>query len=54
MSLGAPILAGLAGRPALPELAVVTCADAVAAPDNEDRLVLGRLVDGEFVERTSR
>ncbi len=46
MSLGAPILAGLAGRPALPELAVVTCAEAVGAPAHEDRLVLGRLVDG--------
>ena len=49
MSLGAPILAGLAGRPALPELAVVTCAEAVVAPAHEDRLVLGRLVAGEFV-----
>lgn len=49
MSLGAPILAGLAGRPALPELAVVTCAEAVGAPAHEDRLVLGRLVAGEFV-----
>ncbi len=49
MSLGAPILAALAGRPALPELAVVTSAEEVAAPATEDRLVLGRLVDGAFV-----
>ena len=49
MSLGVPILAGLAGRPALPELAVVTCAEAIGAPAREDRLVLGRLVAGEFV-----
>jgi molybdopterin molybdotransferase len=49
MSLGVPILAGLAGRPALPELAEVTCAEAVGAPAHEDRLVLGRLVEGEFV-----
>jgi molybdopterin molybdotransferase len=49
MTLGAPILAGLAGRPALPELPVVTCTEAVGAPAHEDRLVLGRLVEGEFV-----
>jgi molybdopterin molybdotransferase len=49
MTLGAPILAGLAGRPALPALDEVTCAEAVGAPVHEDRLVLGRLVDGEFV-----
>jgi molybdopterin molybdotransferase len=49
MSLGAPVLAGLAGREPLPELAEVTSAEAVGAPANEDRLVLGRLVDGQFV-----
>jgi molybdopterin molybdotransferase len=49
MSLGAPILAGLAGRPVLPELADVTCTQAVGAPATEDRLVLGSLVDGRFV-----
>ena len=49
MSVGAPILAALAGRPALPDLAVVTSAEAVGAPPTEDRLVLGRLVDGSFV-----
>jgi molybdopterin molybdotransferase len=49
MSLAAPLLAGLAGRPALPELAEVPSAEAVGAPDHEDRLVLGRLVDGAFV-----
>ncbi len=49
MSLGAPILAGLAARPPLPELAEVTCAEAVGAPAHEDRLVLGRLVGAEFV-----
>ena len=37
------------GGPTLPELAEVTCAEAVGAPAHEDRLVLGRLVDGEFV-----
>jgi molybdopterin molybdotransferase len=49
MSLGAPILAALAGRPALPDLAVVTSAEAVGAPAQEDRLVLGRLREGAFV-----
>jgi molybdopterin molybdotransferase len=48
MSLGAPLLAGLAGRPAVPELAEVPSAEAVGAPAHEDRLVLGRLVDGAF------
>ncbi|MCU0264215.1 MAG: molybdopterin molybdotransferase MoeA [Candidatus Nanopelagicales bacterium] len=52
MSLGAPILAALAGRPALPDLAVMTSAEAVGAPAHEDRLVLGRLVDGAFVPGT--
>jgi molybdopterin molybdotransferase len=52
MSLGAPILAGLAGRPALPHLAEVTCAERVGAPAHEDRLVLGRPVDGAFVPGT--
>jgi molybdopterin molybdotransferase len=49
MSLAAPILAGLAGRPALTDLAEVACSVAVGAPQHEDRLVLGRLVDGQFV-----
>ncbi len=49
MSLGAPILAGLAGREPLPGLAEVTSAEDVGAPAHEDRLVLGRLVDGQFV-----
>ncbi len=49
MSLGAPILAGLAGRSAVPELAEVTCAEVVGAPPHEDRLVLGRLIEGKFV-----
>jgi molybdopterin molybdotransferase len=49
MSLGAPLLAGLAGRPALPDLASVACARAMEAPAHEDRLVLGNLVDGQFV-----
>ena len=49
MSLGAPILAGLAGRAALPDLDEVACSEAVGAPAHEDRLVLGRLVEGEFV-----
>jgi molybdopterin molybdotransferase len=49
MSLGAPLLAGLAGRPALPDLAGVPCAQALGAPAHEDRLVLGNLVDGRFV-----
>jgi molybdopterin molybdotransferase len=49
MSLGAPILAGLAGRPALPELAEVTCSESVEAPAHEDRLILGRVVGRVFV-----
>jgi molybdopterin molybdotransferase len=49
MSLGAPLLAGLAGRPALPDLPGVPCAQALGAPAHEDRLVLGNLVDGRFV-----
>ena len=49
MSLGAPILAGLAGRAALPDLVEVACSEAVGAPAHEDRLVLGRLVEREFV-----
>jgi molybdopterin molybdotransferase len=49
MTLGAPILAGLAGQPAVPELAEVTCTASLAAPAQEDRLVLGRLVGFEFV-----
>ncbi len=52
MSLGAPILAGLAGRAPMPELAEVTCTEEVAAPAAEDRLVLGRLVGEEFVPGT--
>ena len=48
-SIGAPILAALAGRPTLPELAHITCSQAVRAPAHEDRLVLGSIVDGEFV-----
>lgn len=49
MSLGAPILAGLAGRAPVRELAEVTCAEDVAAPAHEDRLVLGSLEGGQFV-----
>jgi molybdopterin molybdotransferase len=49
MSLGGPLLAGLAGRPALPELTEVPSVEAVGAPAHEDRLVLGRLVHGAFV-----
>lgn len=41
MSLGAPILAGLAGRTALPELEVLEAAERIPAPAREDRLVLG-------------
>lgn len=48
MTLGAPILAGLAGRPALPDLAEVRCVEDVGAPATEDRLVLGRVAGGEF------
>jgi molybdopterin molybdotransferase len=49
MSLGAPVLAALSGRPALAELAEVPCSEAVPAPTHEDRLVPGCLVGGEFV-----
>lgn len=48
LTLAAPILARLAGEPALPDLLRVACAEAVAAPDHEDRLVLGSLVDDTF------
>jgi molybdopterin molybdotransferase len=48
LSLAAPIVAGLAGLPAVPELPVVTCAEPVKAPAHEDRLVLGRLIEGAF------
>jgi molybdopterin molybdotransferase len=43
VSLAAPVLAGLAGRPALPELDVVVATEAIGAPAHEDRLVLGTL-----------
>ena len=36
----------------MPELAEVTCTEEVAAPADEDRLVLGRLVGEEFVPGT--
>ena len=49
MTLGAPLLGGLAGLEALPDLAEVVCVEAVRAPVGEDRLLLGRLVDGQFV-----
>lgn len=48
LSLGAPLLAGLAGRQALPRLARVTLATAVGGPPREDRLVLGTLHDSTF------
>lgn len=48
LSLAAPIVATLAGRPAVPELPVIICAEQVGAPAHEDRLVLGRLIDGHF------
>ena len=48
LSLGAPILAGMAGRPALPELAVAVAGSDVGAPPHEDRLVLGSLADSVF------
>lgn len=48
LSLAAPILTGLAGRPGNPDLATVPCAEAVPAPVHEDRLVPGTLVDGRF------
>lgn len=48
LSLAAPIVTALAGRPASPKLPVVFCAEPVGAPAHEDRLVLGRLIDGVF------
>jgi molybdopterin molybdotransferase len=48
VSLAAPILAGLAGRPAVPALAEVVSAEAIGAPAHEDRLVLGSVADGVF------
>lgn len=47
LSLGGPILAGLAGR-SVPDLAWVTAAHTVGAPPREDRLVLGTVRDGAF------
>jgi molybdopterin molybdotransferase len=46
LSLGAPLVAGLTGRP-LPPLSGVTLAADVAAPPAETRLALARLVDGQ-------
>lgn len=48
LSLAAPIAAALAGHSAVPELPVVVCAEPIAAPAHEDRLVLGHLTDGVF------
>jgi molybdopterin molybdotransferase len=48
MSLGAPILAGLAGRTPLPELAVLEAAERIPAPAREDRLVLGTREGSRF------
>lgn len=47
LSLGAPILDGLRGRPPQ-ELAQVVLAEQVGAPAHEDRLVLGRVEAGRF------
>ncbi len=48
VSLAAPIVAGLAGRPVLPDLVEVPSAQDLGAPAHEDRLVLGTLVAGTF------
>lgn len=48
MSLGVPILSGLAGRPPLPELADAVAAEDIPAPPHEDRLVVGTLSTGVF------
>lgn len=48
LTLAAPLLARLAGEAAVPDLRRVTSAEAVPAPDHEDRLVLGSLIDGVF------
>jgi molybdopterin molybdotransferase len=48
VSLAAPVLAGLAGRPALPDLGMVVATEAIGAPAHEDRLVLGTLGDAGF------
>jgi molybdopterin molybdotransferase len=52
MSLGAPILAGLAGRTPLPELAVLEAAERITAPAREDRLVLGGREGSRFTPGT--
>ncbi len=49
LSLAAPLLAGLAGRPALPELASTRAGQDIAAPAHEDRLVLGTISDSVFM-----
>lgn len=48
VSLAAPIVSALAGRGPLADLPAVTCAEQVGAPAHEDRLVLGRVLDGVF------
>jgi molybdopterin molybdotransferase len=48
VSLAAPILAGLAGRRAVPDLAEFLSAEAIGAPAHEDRLVLGSVREGTF------
>ena len=49
MTLGAPILAGLAGREPLPKLAEVPSTEDIGAPAHEDRLVLGTRTAAGFV-----
>jgi len=48
LSLGAPILAVLAGSPALPDLEPVTLGADLPGPAREDRLVLGKVTQGVF------
>ena len=48
LSLGAPILAGLAGRDPRPVLMHATVEEAIPAPAHEDRLVAGTIADDIF------
>lgn len=52
MSLAAPLVARLSGRPGDPELPTVTLTEAVGAPAHEDRLVLGTRSGDSFTPGT--
>ncbi len=49
MTLGAPAISSLLGKN-VEELPMVVTRDELSAPENFNRLVLGNLVDGEFMQ----